>query len=249
MRNLAILVLVSSFAIFSACNSADKKEQSQTETKQEEKSSECSGSKSDEWTMLFNGKNLDGWQGYKENDIAGWTVEDGVLHCQGKGADVGGDIITTEKYDNFELRWEWKIKEEGNTGLFYHVLKGDKYDAPYETGPEYQLLDDEAYEGEIEEWQKAGADYGMYPPNDKKELKPVGEWNSSRIVFDDGHVEHWLNGEKIVAFEAWSDEWKQKKKSSKWNDFPDYGKAKSGYIGLQDHGYKAWFRNIKIKEL
>lgn len=247
MRNLIIVLLISAMAGFMACNRANQggqEQQSQKETSGTQASAEDG-----EWIPLFNGDNLAGWQGYKENDVAGWKVEDGVLVCQGKGADVGGDIITEEKYCNFELKWEWKISEGGNAGLFYHVLKGDEYDAPYETGPEYQLLDDVGFPSELEDWQLAGADYGMYPPNEKKELKPVGEWNTSRIIFDDGHVEHWLNGEKIVEFEAWSDEWKQRVEDGKWSDYPDYGKAECGYIGLQDHGHKAWFRNIKIKEL
>jgi hypothetical protein len=94
-----------------------------------------------------------------------------------------------------------------------------------------------------------GADYAMYNANEKKKLKPVGEWNTSKIIFNNGHVEHWLNGEKIVEFEAWSDEWKTKKSEGKWKDFPDYGSAKKGGIALQDHGNKAWFKNITIREL
>jgi hypothetical protein len=232
---------------FSACKKSQKAEE-QTKYKQ---ASEASAEKSPEgeWIPLFNGNNLEGWQGYKGDDIQGWKVEDDVLVCLGKGADIGGDIITEKKYCDFELKWEWKISEGGNAGVFYHVLKGDKYNAPYETGPEYQLLDDKGYPGELKEWQLTGADYAMYVPNDKKELKPVGEWNSSRIVFDDGHVEHWLNGKKIVEFEAWSEDWKKRVEEGKWNDYPDYGKAECGYFGLQDHGHKAWFRNIKVKPL
>ncbi|MFP4488968.1 MAG: DUF1080 domain-containing protein, partial [Bacteroidales bacterium] len=121
---------------------------------------------------------------------------------------------------------------------------------PYLTGPEYQLIDDEGYPGELEDWQKAGADYAMYVPDpEKKSLKPAGEWNSSRIVFDNGHVEHWLNGEKILEFEAWTPEWFELKNSGKWEDAPEYGLAHSGHISLQDHGSRVWFRDMKIKEL
>ncbi len=248
MKNLVILIMISVMAGFTSCRQAQQEGQDQAGEQQAQKEATPEQAKG-EWTPLFNGKNLEGWQEYKEGDLSSWKVEDGVLMSLGKGADVGGDIITTEKYCDFELKWEWKISEGGNAGLFYHVLKGEKYDAPYETGPEYQLLDDKGWPTELEDWQLAGADYGMYPPNEKKELKPVGEWNTSRIVFEDGHVEHWLNGEKILEFEAWSEEWKQRVEDGKWSDFPDYGQAKCGYIGLQDHGHKAWFRNIKIKEL
>lgn len=249
MKKLAIMILVSAMVVTTACKNTQKQDQQQSGQQKTEAKAEDDQKTPGEWVDLFNGENLEGWKGYKQDDIAGWKVEEGVLFCQGKGADVGGDIITEKKYCDFELKWEWKISEAGNAGLFYHVLQGEEYDAPYETGPEYQLLDDEGFPAELEDWQMAGADYGMYVPNDQKELKPVGEWNTSRIVFDDAHVEHWLNGKKILEFEAWSDDWKQRKADGKWKDFPDYGTAECGYIGLQDHGHEAWFRNIKIKPL
>jgi hypothetical protein len=205
----------------------------------------------EKWIRLFDGKTLNGWHGFnKTGEIKNWTIEDSAMVCLGAAeGDTGGDIVTDNEYEDFELRWEWKITKGGNSGVMYHVVESPKYKAPYETGPEYQVLDDIGFPGKLEEWQKAGADYAMNATNDKKKLNPVGEWNTSKIVFNNGHVEHWLNEEKVVEFEAWNDAWKKEKNEGKWKDFPDYGLAKKGRIALQDHGNKAYFKNIMIREL
>jgi len=202
------------------------------------------------WQLLFDGNSTHSWHGYLEQDVGeGWLAKDGALYCKGLGGDIGGDIITDKQFDNFILKLEWKISKGGNSGIFYHVQEDTNYTAPYHTGPEYQIIDDAGFPQPLKNWQKTGADYAMYVANDKKELKPQGEWNTTKIVFDNGHVEHWLNGNKIVEFEAWSHDWKTRKSEGKWKDYPDYGKFKKGHIGLQDHGSEVWFKNIKIKEL
>ncbi len=200
---------------------------------------------------LSDGKSLSGWHGYnKKGEVKNWAIEDGAMVCLGAAKDAaGGDIVSDKQYENFELNWEWKISKGGNSGVMYHVIESDKYKSPYETGPEYQMIDDIGFPEKLEEWQKTGADYAMYTANEKKNVKPLGEWNTSKIIFNKGHVEHWLNGEKIVEFEAWSDDWKKKRTEGKWKDFSDYGTAKKGGIALQDHGNKAWFKNITIREL
>jgi Domain of Unknown Function (DUF1080) len=200
---------------------------------------------------LFDGKTFKGWHNFNSTDsVKSWAIEDSALVCLGTAADAhGGDIVTDDEYDNFELSWEWKISKGGNSGVMYHVIENHKYKAPYETGPEYQLIDDIGFPAKLEEWQKTGADYAMHLPNDKKQLKPVGEWNSSTIVVQNGTVEHWLNGEKIVAFKSDDATWQKVKRGSKWQDFPDYGTAKKGRIALQDHGNKAYFRRLSIKSL
>jgi hypothetical protein len=205
----------------------------------------------EKWISLFDGKTFNGWHGFnKTGTIQNWDIEDGAMVCLGAAADAhGGDIVTDKAYENFELKWEWKISKEGNSGLMYHVVEGAKYQAPYETGPEYQLIDDTGFPQKLEEWQKTGADYAMTVPNNRKKLKPVGEWNTSKIIFNKGHVENWLNGEKILEFQAWSPEWIKKKQEGKWKDYPDYGLAKTGLIALQDHGNKAYFKNIMVKVL
>ncbi len=200
---------------------------------------------------LFDGKTFAGWHNFNgTGDVKSWKIEDGSLICLGTAADAhGGDIVTDAEYENFELNWEWKITKGGNSGVMYHVIESPKYKAPYETGPEYQLIDDVGFPAKLEEWQKAGADYAMNLPNDKKKLKPVGEWNTSKIIVNKGAVEHWLNGEKIVAFQVGNAQWQKERSTGKWKDYPDYAAAKKGRIALQDHGNKVYFRRITIQVL
>lgn len=207
--------------------------------------------RSENWILLFDGKNADGWRGYNQNSLPeGWVVEEGTLKSLGKGGDIGGDIVYGEEsFENFEFSLEWKIAEGGNSGVFYHVLEGEQYDAPYYNAPEFQLIDQIGFPGKLEDWQSIGADYGMYTPDYEGAVKPAGEWNSSRVVFTPEEVTYWLNGKKTVAFEPWSEDWEKRKSEGKWKDFPDYGKARSGLIGLQDHGSFIWFKNIKIRKL
>ncbi|MCD4729743.1 MAG: DUF1080 domain-containing protein, partial [Bacteroidales bacterium] len=203
---------------------------------------------SEGWILLFDGQTTNGWRNFTEDKVnEGWQVYDGCLVGLGKGGDLGGDIITIDRYEVFELHLEWAISEGGNSGVFFHVLEGD-YPTIYATGPEYQIIDDAGFSEPLEEWQKSGADYAMYNASDKV-LKPVGEFNASRIKVLDGQVEYWLNGEKVVEYELWSDGWKKRVQKSKWKDYPGYGLARNGYIGLQDHGSVVKFRNIKIRDL
>lgn len=200
---------------------------------------------------IFDGKSLAGWHGYnKTGEIKNWTIEDGALVCLGAAKDAhGGDLVTDREYENFELSWEWKVDKGSNSGVMYHVVESPEYKAPYETGPEYQVIDDVGFPDKLEPWQMAGADYAMTQANQQKKLMPAGEWNSSKIIYNKGHVEHWLNGEKIVEFDRNTDDWKAKRASGKWKDFPGYAKVEKGKIAIQDHGNKAYFKNITIKEL
>lgn len=203
------------------------------------------------WISLFDGKTLNGWHAYnKTGKVENWIAKDGTLTCVETAYEAtNGDIVTDKEYGNFELTWDWKIGKGSNSGVMYHVVEDAKYPYTFVTGPEYQLIDEVGWDGPLEDWQKAGCDYAMHLPNNKKKLKPVGEWNTSKIVFNNGHVEHWLNGAKILEFEAWSPEWTEKKNTGKWKNEPDYGMAKKGRIALQAHGGKVAFRNIKIMEL
>ncbi len=208
--------------------------------------------KQEGWKLLFDGKTLNGWRDYKGQGkiTAPWIAEKGTLTALGKGSDSTGYIVTDKQYDNFILSFDWKISEGGNSGVLYHVLERPEYKVPYVSGPEYQVIDDIGFPDKLEEWQKAGADYAMYvADNTKKKVKKAGEWNSAKIVFDNGHVEYWLNEEKLVEFEAWTDDWFARKGSGKWEGAPEYGLARKGVFALQDHGSRSWYKNIKIKEL
>ena len=200
------------------------------------------------WEFLFDGRNADHWRGYRQEGMPdGWVVRDNMLIALGQGGDEAGDIVTREQFEDFELSLEWSISEGGNSGIFFHVLENG-YPVVYATGPEYQLIDDVGFPEPLEEWQKTGANYAMHVAGDKT-LMPVGEWNTSRIKVQDAHVEHWLNGEMILSYTLWSPEWLSMTKTSKWKDYPHYGRAIKGHIGLQDHGSEVAFRNIMIRDL
>ena len=207
--------------------------------------------KSDGWQLLFDGQTLNGWRDYNGDKLtAPWFATDGTIQARGGGGDAHGYIVTSKNYENFDLVWDWKIAKGGNSGMLYHVVENPAFKVPYVTGPEYQLIDNLGFPEQLEDWQKTAADYAMHVADiSKLIIKPAGEWNSSRIVFDNGHVEHWLNGQKVVEFEAWTEDWFARKHSGKWENAPEYGLASTGVICLQDHGSAAWFRNMKIKEL
>lgn len=207
--------------------------------------------KAEGWKLLFDGQTAEGWRGYNISGMPStWKVEDGTLRSIAVGGDIGIDLITVDKYDNFDLKLDWKLAAEGNSGILYHIVEGPELEATYYSGPEYQLIDDIGFPGGVTPYNSTGADYAMTPADStRKILNPIETWNSSRIVFDHGHVTHYLNGQKIVEFEAWTDEWKENVAKRKWKNFPFYGLAHTGYIGLQNHGSKIWFKNIKIKQL
>lgn len=203
------------------------------------------------WQLLFDGKTFNGWKGYNQAEVFNcWKVSDGELVCMGEGGSVtAGDIVTVNEYDNFELSLDWNISKAGNSGIFYHVVEGPQYHAAYETGPEYQLIDDAGWPEPLLDWQQTAADYGMYVADKNKPVKTSGEWNTSRIIYNKGHVEHWLNGKKVTEFTAYSSDWKAKKATGKWKDFPGYAIATKGKIGLQNHGSGVKFRNVKIRKI
>lgn len=209
----------------------------------------------DGWRLLFDGETLQGWKRFNHDTIGPlWSVQEGAILCDGEGlgegsGNMGGSLITTQQFENFDLILDYKLSPGGNSGILYHVVEAPKYKYDYETGPEFQLLDDGGWKGELRDEQKAGSNYDMFAASSSKKVNPAGEWNTARIVYYNGHVEHWLNGEKVVEFEEDSDDFRSRFDKSKWKDFPDWNKAKSGAIALQDHGAPVYFRNIRIKEL
>jgi hypothetical protein len=201
------------------------------------------------YKLLFDGQTLNGWKYFKDKSSDSWEVADGTLHCKpfvdGR-ENQRADIMTIDEYANFELAFDWKISTQGNSGVMFRVT--EENDQPYLSGPEFQLIDNEGYPGDLKPEQFAGANYDMHAAPDAK-AKPVGEWNEARLVVNGNHVEHWLNGAKVVEYELGSADWKKRKAKSKWNDAKNYGAAKTGHIDFQDHNHEAWFRNIRIKAL
>ncbi len=234
MRNLIIIFV--SLCLLASCKQKEQKINTLTDQEIAEG-----------WKLLFNGNDMSLWKLYNGGDPTGWKVEDGIMKNSGVGSDFGGDIITRDQYRNFELSLEWKIGAKSNSGVFYHVQEGVAQ-AIYQTGPEYQMIDDKGWPDPLDTHQLSGANYGMHAPVNAV-VKPIDEWNSTRIIVSNPHVEHWLNGVKVVEYELWSDDWQARKAAGKWKEVPTYGIAEIGHIGLQDHGGLTLFRNIKIKEL
>jgi hypothetical protein len=196
------------------------------------------------WRLLFDGSNLNAWRGYKAVDVpSGWHVANGELT---KDRPVA-DIVSREEFGDFELQIDWKIGEAGNGGIFYRG--SEEFDKIYWTGPEYQLLDDIKAEDNKTRLTCAGAAYGLYP-SPAGHLNPVGTWNTTRIVAKGAHIEHWLNGYKLLEYEMWSPDWEAKVKASKFAAWPKYGRLRSGHLAMQgDHSGTLSFRNIKIRSL
>jgi len=229
-----------------ACSDTSKADSEQTKEAKEE-------APVSDWVALFDGETLNGWKRYNATEIGDmWKVEDGMIVCYSEGGgeatENGGSLITVEQFDNFELSIEWKVSPGGNSGIMYHVVEGPEYNYAYVTGPEYQLLDDTGFP-DVGDDQLVAANYDMYTPAADKPIKPAGEWNTARIIYDNSKVEHWLNGQKVLEFEEGSKDWKARYEKSKWKEYPAWCSYKKGAIALQDHGNYTWFRNIKIRRL
>ena len=198
------------------------------------------------WKLLFNGQDLSGWRqfGKQTPPGEGWKVEDGALKKLAKVR--GGDIVTTEKFKDFEFSWEWRLAAGGNNGVKYLVNEA----RPGAPGQEYQMLDDNGHpDGKIGPKRQTASFYDVLPPAENKVLKPVGEWNASRILVQGNHVEHWLNGAMVLQFELGSDAVKAAVAKSKFKSAAKFGEKIEGPIMLTDHQDEAWFRNLKIREL
>jgi hypothetical protein len=195
------------------------------------------------WELLFDGRTLEGWRPYDApGEPEGWGVIDGMLARTGPG----GDIVTDREFQDFELAVEWRVEEAGNSGIFYRAALGEEW--IYHSAPEMQVLDDANHYDGGDPLTSAGANYGL-DPAPRGVVRSAGEWNEARVVVEEAHVEHWLNGTRIVEYELWSEAWEEKVANSKFVEWPAYGRAERGHIGLQDHGDPVWYRNIKIREI
>lgn len=206
--------------------------------------------KQEGWTLLFDGKSVDQWRSYNGDSFpqTGWSVTDGALVVEADGG--GGDIITKNKYGNFILKLDWKVDKGANSGLFYRAME-QPTQAIYWSAPEFQILDNENHPDANRGTngnRKSASLYDLIPAQPQN-AKPFGQWNSAKVVADGSTIQHWQNGEKVVEYELWTNEWYEMIRNSKFLEHPEFGDAREGHIGLQDHGDRVSFRNIKIKRL
>lgn len=217
-----------------------------------------------DWQPLFDGESFSGWRGVGRDGIPDghWVIEDGTIRKIASGeipkaADgqplEGGDIMTLDTFRNFELTFEWKVAPGANSGIKYNVSETMSTGSPPRyaaLGFEYQILDDDRHpDARNGPNRTAGALYDLKEPSADKRLKPVGEFNEGRIVFQEGHGEHWLNGVKVVEFDLASEDFKARYRKSKYEPIPGFADKRKGHIVLQDHGDDVWFRNIRIRNL
>ena len=195
------------------------------------------------WQLLFDGNSLEGWRGYNSEFMpTGGSVENGMLTRTGPG----GDIITEQQFGDFELYLEWLVGPGGNSGVLFRAVEGQE--EVYHGAPEMQILDDAGHPDGRSPLTSAGSNYGLHgAPHGI--VKSAGEWNSSRIVVVNNQVEHWLNGDKVVEYELGSADWLRRVANSKFAQWPEYGRASRGHIGIQDHGDRVSFRNLKVREI
>ncbi|MDZ4761367.1 MAG: DUF1080 domain-containing protein [Alphaproteobacteria bacterium] len=198
------------------------------------------------WRLLFNGNDFAGWRIYGAGPVtAGWSAANGEITLRSGGA---GDIVTTEEFGPFELSLDWKISPNGNSGIIYLVNESDEAKNTYNTGPEFQVLDDAGHADGKTPSHRAGALYDFAPPL-AAAAKPVGDWNQATIRYTGVSIEHWLNGQKVAESSYGDDAWRAQVAASKFKTMPLFGTFPSGRIALQDHGDQVWYRNIKIRPL
>ncbi len=244
MQKILIVAVVSLLIV--SCNSSNKGTDSNKLSKEETNSG---------WQLLFDGKTTKGWHKYGGDKIgSAWKVKDGYLYLdtaikENWQVKDGGDIVCEEEYDNFDLQLEWKIAKDGNSGIIFYIHEDKtKYNWPWETGLEMQILDNNGHPDAKIIKHRAGDLYDLVSCS-KETVKPYGEWNLADIKCKDGKLEFYLNGENVVSTTLWDDNWKKMVAGSKFKNMPGFGTYQKGRIGLQDHGNEVCFRNIKIRKL
>jgi hypothetical protein len=262
MRNTAIAWLV----FLASCQSAETENEksgvtetdttmtSTTATSDTAVNALTAAEKADGFELLFDGNSIGGWHVFnKKSDGSAWKVQDGTIHLDNAVMKEwqtvgGGDLISEKEYGNFHLKLDWKVDTAGNSGIILFVKEEPKYEHSWHTGPEMQVLDNERHPDSKIIKHRAGDLYDLITSSPET-VKPALEWNHVEIISKDGNLEFYLNGSKVLQTTLWDDAWKKLLAGSKFKDMPDFGRFKSGHIGLQDHGNKVWYRNIKIKSL
>ena len=243
-----IILLLFAGIIFNSCKSTKVTSMNTSENSLSNKE------KNNGWQLLFDGQTTNGWHTYGKQGVGkSWKAENGTLHLDSSVKKItpneGGDIVTDEEFDNFDLKLEWKISPNGNSGIMVYVKEDAvKYREPYYTGPEMQVLDNTGHPDAQIYKHKAGDLYDLIPST-KEAQKPVGEWNLVEIISNNGKLDFYLNGEHTISTTMWDDNWRKMIAASKFKAWPDFGTFKKGRIDLQDHGDDVWYRNIKIKKL
>ena len=246
-RVLSLLVLLLCFAAFSAVSQETKKAKVENNTLTAEE-------KAAGWKLLFDGKTMNGWRGAYMDSLPkkGWEVRKGLLIVRESGggeASFGGDIVTLDEYSNFELTADFKLTDGANSGIKYFVIEAQPKTPGSAKGLEYQVLDDAKHPDAklgINGNRTCASLYDLIPVT-KKKMKPIGKWNSAKILVKGKHVEHWLNGKKVLQFERGGKEFLAHKAESKFKDIPGFGEYQKGRILIQDHGNQVFYRNIKIR--
>jgi len=197
-----------------------------------------------QWVSLFDGQTIAQWRGYKMATVPdSWRVEEGAITWT-KGAAV--DLVSREQYTNFEFEFDWKVPPGGNSGVMFRVT--EELERTYHSGPEFQILHNAGHSDGKNPMTSAGSNHSLHAPT-KDMTRPVGEWNQGRLVVNGNHVEHWLNGEKVVDYDLHSPDWTKRLMASKFKDVPRYGREPRGHIVLQEHGSRVQYKNLRIKVL
>lgn len=244
LKKVFVILLFVITIIFSACKLSSSKSMNTTDENK------------DGWQLLFDGKTTAGWHTYGKDSIgSAWKAEDSTLHLDAREkkdwqTKDGGDIVTNDEFENFDLQLDWKISEGGNSGIMFYVKEDtSKYQYPWNTGPEMQIADNEKNEDGKVYKSRAGDLYELFATASQQFVKPAMQWNHVEIIANKGKLDLYMNDHHVLDTTIWDDAWKKNIAGTKFKDMPDFGTFKKGKIALQDHGADVWFRNIRIKKL
>lgn len=250
MLKSSVFTLCIVASIFSACSSG--KQQTVSKQTNQQPNTLTSKERKDGWVLLFDGQTTSGWHGYNNATTPSiWKVVDGsiMLDPKARTRGAGGDLVTDQEFENYEFSTEWRISEEGNSGIIFNVKEDKKYANTYSTGLEMQVLDNIKASDNKKPNHLAGLLYDLSGTADLSKPKPVGEWNEARIIQKKGHLTLYFNGIKTFDMQLGTDEWNKLVANSKFKGWPDFAATPKGKIAFQDHGHEVAFRNVKIRTL